>query len=130
MTQIGPLQMQHTLGIAALLEGDISGARSALSEASHHANQIARALHSAGADVVVVTEKPRPERFDLSELAALDSEAGRELLTGIESLRLLAERYDAERGQTVAGSGTDFGEALHALEIRLRRQVQGAKGRD
>lgn len=96
-------------------------AREKLRESLEHANHARRALRQAGARIPSLDDKPREEKYDLSELAALSSPAARELLTGLDALQALAEQYDGERGKTVAGSGADFGEGLEMMRSRLRQ---------
>ncbi|WP_395139291.1 hypothetical protein [Armatimonas sp.] len=96
-------------------------ARETLTESLEHANHARRALRLAGARIPVLDDKPREERLDLSELAALDSTAARELLAGLNQLQALAERYDGERGKMIGGQGADFGEGIAAMRSRLRQ---------
>lgn len=123
------LVQEHQAAALFTLEDSPLEAKVHLRESANHANHAARALRLAGAHVPELDNAPREERFDLSDLAAMSSPTGRELLAGIEALQVLAERWDAERGQVIAGSGTDFGEALETLALRLRQQVGGAEGR-
>ncbi len=113
----------------------VESAREKMRESLEHANHARRALRLAGARVPSLDDKPREEKYDLAELAALDSDAGKNLLAGLGELQGFADAYDRERGKSVPSgrynildSGTDFGEALQMLRSRLRQLLGGNVG--
>jgi len=123
--------LAQTQSTALFQMGDPTAAdssRAAMRESLEHANHARRLLRSAGARIPSLDDKPREERYDLAELAAVDSYAGKNLLAGLNELQGFADAYDRERGKSlpsgqynVLPSGTDFGEALEQLRSRLRQ---------
>lgn len=79
------------------------------------------------------------DRFDLSALVQLDTPDTRLLLAMLEQVQIVAERVDASRGRTLPedtllqpgeSRGTDIAESVSELALRVRREVEGAKGRE
>lgn len=82
---------------------------------------------------------PAVEGADLSALATLDTPEARQLLALLEAAQAVAERVDAQRGHCVPADtpllpgesrGTDLAESLSLLTLRVRREVEGARGRE
>jgi hypothetical protein len=128
MVQLGLVQSANVSALAAVQEGNLLEARTALADTSNHANHARRALRLAGARIPSLDDRPSEEKYDLGELAALDSAAGKNLLAGLGELQGFADAYDRERGKSlpsgrynILDSGTDFGEALQMLRSRLRQ---------
>ena len=114
------LVQEHQATALFAVESEPLEAKESLYEAKRHANLAAQSLRLAGARIPEIDDKPREERWDLSQLAALRSPTAQELLAGVEALREVAERFDAERGKVVGGSGVDFAEDLAVMALRLR----------
>lgn len=104
--------------------------------AGEAARRVASTLSEAG--FPRPTEAPASS-LSLSALANLDTRAARFLLLHLESALRAAEAVDAERGNALPAElplqpgesrGTDYAEAVSNLLLRLRREVEGAKGRD
>lgn len=106
---------------SAELGSCLRSAREKMRESLEHANHARRALRLAGARIPSLDDKPREEKYDLAELAALDSVSGHALLLALDALQSMANRYDADRGKVVMGEGADFGEGIAAMRSRLRQ---------
>lgn len=79
------------------------------------------------------------ENYSLSALSKLDTSEARQLLEILVRAQEAAELVDAQRGNALPphiplqpgeSRGTDFAEDLSYIVLRLRREVEGARGRD
>jgi hypothetical protein len=95
------------------------------------------AVRAGAADPV--ERKGDAQRLDLRDLAALDTPQARALLAGLRELLPLAEVVDAQRGRSVGeevplqpdeSRGTDLAETISEMVLRLRRECEGARGRE
>lgn len=120
MAQLTLLGGEQSRALHSLSESPET-AREALRQATEHANHARRALRLAGARVPALDDRPTDDKYDLGELAALSSQAGFQLLAGLNQLQELADAYDADRGKMIAGEGADFGEGIAAMRSRLRQ---------